>query len=179
MERIWVDPREIDTIIYREEVKAVTGIHRSKASGCVVDWKKIKGEKPLMEEFRVQYCFKHWKEGMEWDEIGVYDYMSNTKMYGNWPREKITARFKMLDKAYEEAKKTGRLKTRNELQPSNFREKDGILVHIGKNGKPIFGGNGFHRLAIAKVLELDLIPACIGIVDKESIKFLDQYRRKN
>ena len=100
-------------------------------------------------------------------------------MYGNWPREKIIERFKLLDKAYDEAKKTGRLKTRKELDPSNFREKDGILVHIGKNGKPVFGGNGFHRLAIAKVLDLDLIPACIGIVDKESIKYLDQYRRKS
>jgi len=29
MELIWVDPNEINTIIYREEVKEVTGIHRS------------------------------------------------------------------------------------------------------------------------------------------------------
>jgi len=65
-----------------------------------------------------------------------------------------------------------------ELDPSNFREKGGILVRIGKNGKQVFGGSGFHRLAIAKVVELDLIPAYIGIVDKESIKYLDQYRRK-
>jgi len=31
--------------------------------------------------------------------------MSNAKMYGNWPREKIITRFKILDKANEEAKK--------------------------------------------------------------------------
>jgi hypothetical protein len=39
-------------------------------------------------------------------------------------------------------------------------------VHIAKNGKPVFGGNGFHRLTMAKVLELEEIPICVGMVHK-------------
>ncbi|MCC5943246.1 MAG: hypothetical protein JJU37_17010 [Balneolaceae bacterium] len=176
MERIWVDPREITHMISREEVYRLTGIHRNRASGVVINWNDVAEITPITEDFRIEYCFKHWQEGKSWEEIGVFDFMSNTKAYGNWPEEKIKARFSMLDKAFEETKNSRRLKTRSEMNPSNFREQDGILVHIAKNGKPVFGGNGFHRLAIAKVLKLEKIPACIGLVDKDSISYLKQYR---
>lgn len=176
-ERIWVDPRKIEYMIEREEVKRVSGLHRSKASGVVVDWAEVENIKPITDEFRIQYCYAHWKEGKSWDELGVIDFMSKTKSYGSWPREKIEARFKMLDRAFEETKKTGRLKTRKEIDPSNFRESEGILVHIGRGGEVFFGGNGFHRLAIAKVLGLEEIPACIGLVDKNAIQILDKFRK--
>lgn len=176
-ERIWVDPRKIDLVIDREEVKRVSGLHRSKASGVIVDWSEVENITSLFNEYRIQYCYKHWKEGKSWEELGVIDYMTKTKKYGSWPRKKIEARFEMLDQAFEETKKEGRLKTREEMDPSNFRESDGILVHIGTNGEVIFGGNGFHRLAIAKVLELEKIPACVGLVDKDAIKYLNEYRK--
>lgn len=176
-ERIWVDPRKINYMIEREEVKRVSGLHRSKASGVVVDWEKVKDIKPISEEFRIQYCYGHWKEGKSWKELGVIEHMSNTKKYGHWPRKKIEARFEMLDQAFEETKREGRLKTRQEMDPSNFRESEGILVHIGSGGEVIFGGNGFHRLAIAKVLELEKIPACVGLVDRGALKYLDEYRK--
>jgi len=108
----------------------------------------------------------------------VIDYMSTEAIkYNDWPREKIKARFAMLDEAYHKTKKLGRLKTRKEMNPNNFREEDGILVHIAREGKPVFGGNGFHRLSIARVLELEKIPAEIGIVDKNSIHYLKEYRK--
>ena len=110
--------------------------------------------------------------------MGVFEPHESNKKYGSLPKEKIISRFNMLDRAFEETKKTRRLKTRKEVNPSNFREHDGILVHIGKNGKPYFGGNGFHRLAMAKVLKLEKIPACIGLIDKDSLKYLDEYRKK-
>ena len=80
-------------------------------------------------------------------------------------------------KLFKETQQTGKLKTRKEINPSNFREKDGILVHIAKNGRPFFGGHGFHRLAIAQELKLDVIPACVGLVDKSSIQYLKKYRK--
>lgn len=175
-ERIWVDPKEIKFMIDRDEVKKVSGLHRNKASGVIVDWSKVENIKPITSEFRIQYCYKHWKDGKSWEELGVFEHMSNTKSYGSWPQEKIRERFKMLDNAFLEAKRDGRLKTRQEIDPSNFRENSGVLVHIGADGELFFGGNGFHRLAISKVLELKKIPACIGMVDRNSIKYLDRYR---
>lgn len=175
-ERIWVDPGKIKYMIDREEVKKVSGLHRSKASGVVVDWSEVKNIKPVTDEFRIQYCYQHWKEGKTWEKLGVIEHMKQTKSYGSWSTDKIRARFKMLDKAFMEAKNEGRLKTRQELDSNNFRENGGILVHIGKNGIPYFGGNGFHRLAISKVLELEKIPACVGLVDRDAITYLDEYR---
>lgn len=176
-ERIWVDPRKIEYMIDRDEVKKVSGLHRSKASGVVVDWSKVEEIKPISEQFRIQYCYGHWKEGKSWEELGVIDYMTKTKKYGSWPRKKIEARFEMLDEAFEETKQLGRLKTRKEIVTSNFRESEGILVHIGKNGELFFGGNGFHRLAISKVLELEKIPACVGLVDRDAFNYLNKYRK--
>lgn len=177
LETLWVNPQKIDTVIGKEEVYNATGLHRSKVSGLIIDWDDVEKPSPLEDEYRIQYCYKHWREKKSWEEIGVIDFMSKTKTYGPWPVEKIRARFKMLDKAYEETKKLGRLKKRKEVDPKNFREKDGIYVHIDKNGKPVFGGNGFHRLAIAKVLELEEIPVCVGMVDKEAIPLLKNYRK--
>lgn len=176
-ERIWVDPRQIEYMIERDEVKRVTGYHRSQASAVVINWNKVENLKPITDEFRIQYCYGHWKEGKSWEELGVIDHMSKSKKYGSWSREKIKSRFEMLDQAFRETKKEGRLKTRQEIDPENFRESGGILVHIGKNGQPIFGGNGFHRLAISKVLELEKIPVCIGMVDKDAIQYLDDLRK--
>lgn len=163
-------------MIEREEVTRITGLHRSKASGVIVDWSEVENIKPITNEFRIQYCYKHWKEGKSWKELGVIDHMSKAKKYKDWPRKKIEARFEMLDRAFQQTKREGRLKTRKEMNPNNFREEDGILVHIGTDGQPYFGGNGFHRLAISKVLELDKIPVCVGLVDRDSIKYLDEYR---
>ncbi|TVR18835.1 MAG: hypothetical protein EA391_01610 [Balneolaceae bacterium] len=177
MERIWVNPMEISHMITKQEVHRVTGIHRNRASGVIVDWNKINERIPLMEDFRMQYCFKHWRDGRSWQEIGVFDYMMQTKSYGNWPLEKIKARYTMLDQAFQKTKEIGRLKTRQEINPGNFREEDGILVHIANDGEIIFGGNGFHRLAMAQVLELKQIPACLGLVDKKAISYLKKYRK--
>src|SRR5690625_7470579 len=83
----------------------------------------------------------------------------------------------MLDRAYQETKKLGRLKTRKEMDPGNFREKDGILVHIDDRGKPVFGGNGFHRLSISKALQLEKIPACVGMVDIGAMDHMKKFHQ--
>jgi len=175
-ERIWVDPQKIDGLITNEEIIRVTGMHRNRASGRVVEWSKIKECLPLKEQCKMQLCFRHWKDGVSWEELGYYDFMGKMVRHRKETRQKIIDRFAMLDEAFEWARHTGTLKMRCQINPSAFREEDGILVHIGANGQPFFGGNGFHRLAIAKALNLEKIPVCIGVVDKDAIPFLGQYR---
>lgn len=178
-ERIWINPQRITRLVLREEIKRVTGgLSRDEASGYVINWEDVQETVPVIEDFRMQYCLQHWKGGLSWEDLGVYDYMLQTKKYGHQSREEIMARFRMLDQAFNEVKKDGRLKTRQELNPGNFRERGGILIHIGKDGKLFFGGNGFHRLAMAYVLNLQQIPACIGVVDKGAIPYLQTYRKR-
>lgn len=56
----------------------------------------------------------------------------------------------------------GRLRTREEL--GGFREFFGVYFHIDRNGEALFGRGGQHRFALARLLDLPLIPAQIGIV---------------
>jgi hypothetical protein len=175
-ETIWINPQEVEEIIYSSEIQRMTGNSRHEASGSVVEWNLTDKPAPLTNEFRYNYCIEHWKYGKPWEELGVFDYMATTKKYGNWSGEQIEERFRMLDRAFEEIRNMGRLKTRKEIDPGNFREKDGILIHIGKAGQPYFGGGGFHRLAMAKVLEFDSIPACLGVIDKNALSKLKQLR---
>ena len=179
LETIWINPQQIDSFIPKEEILRVTGKSRKEASGCVVDWANVSKMIPLENDFRYRYAFDRWRDGKSWEEIGVYEYMKNeTIKYKDLSQSELELRYANFDRLYAEIKKEKRLKSRQELNPKNFREKDGILIHIGKRGRLYFGGIGFHRFSIAKVLDLKKIPACVGVVDKNSIKNLEQYRIK-
>ena len=175
-ERIWVNANQVNWYITNPEIIRVTGEHRNLASGKVVDWSDLKEIKPLRNESKIDYCYRHWKDGYSWHELGYYEYMSRAYRHRNDTLQTIIDRFAMLDQAYEESRVSGTLKTRSELDPSSFREENGVLIHIGKDGEPYFGGNGFHRMAIATVLKLNRFPACIGVVDRAAIPLLKRYR---
>jgi hypothetical protein len=177
LERIWINPQQINSFIPKEEIKRITGKNRQESSGMIIDGSEIRVMTPLEEDFRFRYSRERWKENKEWHEIGVFEYMkTETIKYVDYSQAQLEVRYETFDKLFEEIKKDGRIKTRQEINPSNFREQDGILVHIGKDGELFFGGIGFHRFSIAKVLDLQIIPACIGLVDKNSIHLLNKYR---
>jgi hypothetical protein len=177
LERIWINPKRVNYYISKDEIVNVTGKERQESSGIVIDWDEITQVIPLENDFRYRYAFMRWKEGMDWEEIGVYEYMkNNTKKYKDYSIKQLEDRFNGFDCIFNEIKKDGRLKSRKEIDPSNFREEDGVLIHIGKDGELFFGGIGFHRLSIAKVLGLEKIPACLGVVDKHSLHLLKRLR---
>lgn len=175
-ERIWVNPADVREFIPREEIKRVTGMNRSDSSGLVIDWDQVRDVRPVAEDFRMAYCFGHWRDGKSWEELGVYDYMLQTKKYGHLTLDDMATRYAELDRTFQEIRQEGRLKTRDEINSGNFREQDGILIHIGDDGTPFFGGLGYHRLAIAKILEFDSIPACIGVVGNKALDRLPGLR---
>jgi hypothetical protein len=51
-----------------------------------------------------------------------------------------------------------------ELNPHHFRETDGIRINIGPGRKLVFADGGTHRLAMAIVLALPIVPAQVGCV---------------
>ena len=68
-----------------------------------------------------------------------------------------------------------------------FQEKGALKTDIqsvsGKGGADLlqlfFGGSGCHRFAIARILELSIVPAQIGCVHKSAIPFLPILRQMN
>ena len=167
-ELIFIDPREVDTYLISNNLRA--------KSGLVVkgNW-DLKPQVPLQNIPRFKFCKMHWQDNKPWSETGIYDYMlSEIERKGsvdgcyNW--EDIIFRYQKLDEIFENVKATQTLKTRRELDPQSFNESGGILFHIDRNNKPIYGGGGVHRFSMAKILELKEIPAQLGLLHPKAIK---------
>jgi hypothetical protein len=129
---------------------------------------------PLGDHPKIKACREHWVNGIAWEQTGIIDYvMGEVHRLGSFDGcvtlEDVTTRYSQLDLIFEQTKKEGRFRTRQEIDKSSYREKSGVLVHIGRGNSPIFGNGGFHRLAIAQILEFPVIPAVIGLVHRESL----------
>lgn len=122
----------------------------------------------------VAACLAHWRDGVPWSETGIIahdTHLARTRSYNRChTAEDVVARYERLDAIFAEVKAEGRLKTAYELGASRNRERerDGVFVHFGRRGEPIFGGLGCHRLGMALVLGLERIPACLGVVHPEA-----------
>jgi hypothetical protein len=74
----------------------------------------------------------------------------------------IHERYARIDEMAIGLKAGYRFFSRSEL--GGFRELGGVLIHIDRFGRLISGGGGRHRLAIAQILNLSIIPAQVGVV---------------
>lgn len=90
----------------------------------------------------------------------------------------IIARYQRVDTLFQQVKEERVLRSRKEVKKNAFREQGGIIIHIGPGGKLFFGQGGHHRFAIAKILNIEYIPAQIGCVHVSAISELKKLRRK-
>jgi len=168
---IYCDPLEINQIL----LPKVLGKFSRHFSGFVTQ-KDIFSENmfPLRLHPKIKYCFAHFDSKLSWKDSRAYEYYSssliNKKKFDKLcDLNDVTKRFQTLDLLYENVANSRELKTRFELGMSDHRfdEEGGIYVHFDSSGQPIFGGGGFHRLAIAQILKLHKIPVCIGLVHRD------------
>jgi len=172
-ERIWVNPEAVRYALHGPG-------HYIACSGEVAS---IEGRlKPvdLRSTPRVSSCFAHWVDGVPWEETKDYVNTLKAVLEGKmWARssteQELLERYRALDRTFEETKDLGRLKTRQELDPRTYREEGGVLICLGKDGEPLLY-NGFHRFSIALILELSVIPAQLGYVDRTALHTLEQFR---
>jgi hypothetical protein len=156
-------------------------------SGKVVggDWDDETRLIKIKSRFKYKACKQRWENNISWQDTGIYDFMLDFVERRGAPVDKcktledIQLRYERLDELFEQVKQTGHFKTQKELNSNCFNEEGGILVHIGRNNQLIFGGGGIHRLAIAKILKLGLIPAQIGVVHPKAIKTWKAYKLEN
>jgi hypothetical protein len=129
---------------------------------------------------RIRSCYAHWMDGIPWESTPDHEVMLRAVRSGkDWAgcktEDDIRARYRALDRLFEETKETMRLKTRRELDPKAYREEGGILICIGKMGDPLLY-DGFHRFAVALVLDLPVVPAQLGFVDRSAVGSVERYR---
>lgn len=173
-ERIYVSPCDV-RFAHKTEGDGAAPMYRRRQSGMVVggDWDLARA--PLPETRAARVIHDHFVRGQSWAETGIVDYhleriAAKGISEGARNLEEIMARYEDLDRAYEEAQRTGRLRPRSELPGHLRREYDGIFFHIARDGEPLRTGGGRNRFAIARVLKLPKIPAQLGIIHPEAVR---------
>lgn len=129
---------------------------------------------PLASCPKYRACVERYRFGKSWRETGALDLMSEILRTrpgadGCHSEADVVRRFERLDATFREIGSERRLRRRRELDASTFRESGGVYMHIGRDATALFAGGGFHRLAIAKILELESIPAQLGVVHEQAI----------
>jgi hypothetical protein len=170
-ERIWIDPADVRYALGGLPVR----------SGYVVDRWPPADPVPFDEHVHVRFALAHWRDGVPWEETGAYDYMleqiaSRGRQDGCFDVDDVRRRYERLDALFETVRREGRLRTRSELDPDVRDEDGGILVHIGPAGEPAIGDSGKHRMTIAKLVGLEVVPARIGYVHRDAIGLLPRLR---
>lgn len=171
-ELLWVRPRDVEAGLKKWS---------SKQSARVVSAWPHDLARPLCKWVTIRCCLEHWRGGVSWEETGLIDQMmswidKNGKVDRLSSRQDVLKRYEQLDDLYEQVVKEGQLKTRKELVRGNFREEGGVLIHIGPDCQPYFGGKGNHRLAIAIAADLAFFPAQLGVVHESALDCLSNYR---
>ncbi len=182
-ELIWVTPSEITKSFKASYIEKAFGEHKL-VSGSVIggDW-DLGGREFDKRQFYLE-CKKHWIDGVPWVETNRYDKMvsqigRNGIVDGCSTYEDVVARYERLDRLFAKAKKERNFMTQAELNRSRrffAPAYDEIEVFIDRNGKPIHGRGGNHRVAIAKILKLEKIPAKLGAIHPDGLKYYKYFK---
>lgn len=161
-ERIWLDPLACNFAV------APGAVGRAH-TGQVIDNDWDLQAHPVTSSVKVKAAELHWRDGVPWEETGVYEHMlelieERGKADGCRTLEDVIARYKRLDVMFEQMVSEGRLRSRPELQKRGFRAKGEVYIHVGRGPQLLFGGGGCHRFAAARIAGLRSIPAQLGVV---------------
>ena len=165
----WISPQEI-TYALREEFP----IYKYKGNVLDGDW-DLPHNLIKFEELDIyQALYQHFIEGKEWQETDFYhrvlaEIESGMIKWNCLSNKDFEERCKKLDALYQDIKNNG-FETQKKLRGGVRKMEDEIAVVIGRNGDLIFN-NGRHRLAIAKILDLDKIPVKITLRHKRWVEF--------
>ena len=111
---------------------------------------------------KVRYCLSHWRDGLSWEASGAVDV--NMRLIDEFGasdrmtrRTEILGRLEMLDRVFEQVAADGRLRSREELAADGIKARS-FRVHIGRDGLPLWGLDGSHRIGMALALKLNDLP---------------------
>ncbi|MBB5722802.1 hypothetical protein FHS72_002432 [Loktanella ponticola] len=140
-------------------------------TGQILDGDWDLATRPFRSSLKFQSCLKHFHDGTPWDQTRAMTYgfekiASQGKYDACRTKADLVARYARLDDLWDKTKSAGAL-------PAPLSEtanaRTGILVHIDRNGAPLFGNQGFHRLAIAQLADIPQITCVIGVVHPQAV----------
>lgn len=143
-------------------------------SGQIVagDWDHARRDITKARKYKA--CVTRFRDGGTWEDSGIINYMMQ-RIAKEGPvdqcatRADVDARYARLDALWETTKTTGHLPHRPTGALEGILAHDGILVHVDRDGQLLFGNQGFHRLAIAKLANLDRLRVSLGLVHPDAL----------
>ena len=174
-ECLWVKPADA-TVQYRSSLERGALNFRRASSGKILggDWDL--NTAPIGSSVKFKACMAHFRDGVPWEETGLFEEMKariarDGVADGCRTYDDILARYAALDAVAEDARRLGRLKARSELPGHAFRrEHGGIFGHINRAGQFLRAGGGQHRFAMAKALNLSLMPVQVGVIHAQAFE---------
>ncbi|SEW21183.1 hypothetical protein SAMN04488515_1624 [Cognatiyoonia koreensis] len=169
-ERLWIKP----SLITERHKRENRNMHPfgSRYSGCVFggDWDLSRSRLWASQKYKA--CRLHFKKGLSWEETGIIDFSMRRiardgAIDGLQTREEIVARYDAVDQIMATIKAEGRLRC---ADPSARTEIGGVLVHIARDGSVLFGNEGYHRLALARIARLPIMPVRLGVTHPQALK---------
>lgn len=163
-ERLWLHPYDV--------VGALSSPINQKLRGPVAtgDWDRHLV--PLERLPKIAICLSHWEAGVSWRDAGAYDLMMSLigetghAVDGCSTFADVVKRYERLDRLFDTVSQE------RQLRAAPFRrEFGGVLIHLDRDGRPVFGGGGCHRMAIASILALSRMPARLGVVHQQALPF--------
>lgn len=115
--------------------------------------------------------YNHFKNGLPWQETEFYMRYKRKKRESKWDSKRyhpknIHDRFDFLDNLYSKMR-SGDYLTQRELSKERMGlippEENEIVVSIGRDGDLIQDGGGQHRLMLAKIAEIEQVPARVFV----------------
>lgn len=169
-ERLWIKPALV-THRYRRPNRTDQQIG-SRYSGAVMagDWDLDKRKLRLSAKYRA--CLRHFKKDLSWEDTGIYDFSMRRiardgQIDGLTTLADVKARYKAIDDIMATIKSEGQLRN---ADPSPKYERNGILIHIDREGQPLFGNEGFHRIALSRLANLAIIPVRLGVIHPSALQ---------
>ena len=129
--------------------------------------------KDLTDIKNFQYTYSRYVDGIDCSDTGSFEHMKQfierNGSFDGWQSDtkSIVERHRQLDNLYDSVKREGRLKFPFEVKPLDYRVDEAICGLMTRSGKLVFGGAGQHRLAIARILKIKLIPIYLAAVHVE------------
>ncbi len=128
------------------------------------DWDRRENLYLLTETPKYQSVESHFADGTPWEETAVFDIFPELieeygKQDGCENKRELKRRYEEFEAVYESLKENG-YKSQRELRAGEGISKhtfDEIGIGIGRDGKILFIGCGWHRLCLSKILGLDSV----------------------
>lgn len=163
----WVDPAEIEYVAGELVPDTTDDSHFERPNvppqgragiGAVRGGTWDQPRVPFTELSEYRLFEQHFLEGVPWTDTDFVD-RHRRSADSTWSECKLVNKLERFDRLYETIEREG-YRDQRELGGHPLEE---IIVYQGRNGELRWHENGRHRLAIAKLLELESVPVLITV----------------